>query len=123
MLINNSWWDTVDLIATNSVGALVSRFPSLIASHINKWSLDKNIWLQRTAIIHQLKFKDKVNIALLTKYIERSMGTKEFFLNKAIGWSLRQHSRVDPQWVINFVNDHPSLSNLSQKEALRLILK
>ncbi len=123
MLINNSWWDTVDLIATNSVGALISRFPSLIESHINKWSLDENIWLQRTAIIHQLKFKDKVNTALLTQYIEQSMGTKEFFLNKAIGWSLRQHSRVDPQWVINFVNDHPGLSNLSQKEALRLILK
>lgn len=123
MIINNSWWDTVDLIATNSVGTLVSRFPSLIESHINQWSLDKNIWLQRTAIIHQLKFKDKVNTALLTQYIEQSMETKEFFLNKAIGWSLRQHSRVDPQWVINFVNQHPGLSNLSQKEALRLILK
>ena len=123
MLVNNSWWDTVDLIASNSVGTLISRFPSLINSHINQWSLDENIWLQRTAIIHQLKFKDKVNAQLLTKYIERSMGTKEFFLNKAIGWSLRQHSRVNPQWVMNFVNDHPGLSNLSQKEALRLILK
>jgi len=51
------------------------------------------------------------------------MWTKEFFLNKAIGWSLRQHSRVDPQWVIRFVEDHPELSNLSKKEALRLILK
>ena len=123
MLINNSWWDTVDLIATNSLGTLISRFPSLIESHLNKWSLDENIWLQRTAIIHQLKFKDKVNTALLTQYIERSMVTKEFFLNKAIGWSLRQHSRVDSQWAINFVNDHLGLSNLSQKEALRLILK
>ena len=123
MLVNNSWWDTVDLIASNSVGTLVSRFPSLIESHINKWSLDENIWLKRTTIIHQLRFKDKVNTELLTKYIERSMGTKEFFLNKAIGWSLRQHSRVNPQWVVNFVNNHPGLSNLSQKEALRLILK
>lgn len=123
MLINNSWWGTVYLLASNSVGVLVARFSSLIESHMDKWSLDENIWLQRSAIIHQLRFKNKVNTALLAKYIERSMGTKEFFLNKAIGWSLRQHSRTYPQWVINFVNDHPTFSNLSKKEALRLILK
>jgi len=123
MIVNQSWWDSVDTIASKLVGALVALYPDLIDSHINEWSLDENIWLQRSAIIFQLKYKDKVDTSLLAKYIERSMWTKEFFLNKAIGWSLRQHSRVDPQWVIRFVEDHPELSNLSKKEALRLILK
>jgi len=122
MIVNQSWWDSIDAIASKLVGALVKRYPELIDSHIDSWSLDENMWLQRTAILHQLKYKEQANTELLTKYIERSMGTNEFFLNKAIGWSLRQHSRVDPQWVINFVNEHPGLANLSKKEALRLII-
>ena len=97
--------------------------PELIDKYINIWSLDENIWLQRSAIIHQLKYKDNVNTDLLAKYIERSMGTDEFFLNKAIGWSLRQYSRFNPQWVVQFVDEHPDLANLSKKEALRLLLK
>lgn len=123
MIVNQTWWDSVDAIASKHVGTLVMRFPELIDSHIEDWSKDKNMWLQRTAILYQLKYKEDVNTELLTRYIERAMGTKEFFLNKAIGWALRQYSKFNPQWVIDFVENHPALSNLSKKEALRVILK
>ena len=79
-----------------------------------------NIWLQRTFLIFQLKYKEEININLLTDYILQLKDTKEFFINKAIGWILREYTRTNPEWVIDFVNKH-ELSNLSKREALKLI--
>ena len=120
MISNQSWWDTVDLIATNLVGAYFKRFPEQIISVTIKWMESENIWLQRTCLIFQLKYKEAIDTELLTNYILLLKDTKEFFINKAIGWILREYTRTNPEWVINFVNKY-ELNNLSKKEALRLI--
>jgi len=120
LIITKSWWDTVDYIASTLVGNYFKNFPEMKEEVIEKWLNSNNIWLQRTTLIFQLKFKDQLDTSLLTNCIERLNGTKEFFINKAIGWSLRSHSRVDPEWVIEFVDNH-KLSNLSRREALKLL--
>jgi 3-methyladenine DNA glycosylase AlkD len=80
-----------------------------------------NIWLQRSCILFQLKYKKQTDTTLLEKIILQSTGSKEFFINKAIGWALREYSKTNPAWVKNFCSTHP-LHNLSRKEALRLII-
>lgn len=120
MVINKSWWDTVDFIATHLIAEYFKLYPSQIKKHVNKWIASKNIWLQRSAILFQLKYKNKLDTVLLTSVIHSLLGSKEFFINKAIGWILRDYSRVNPQWVIDFT-DHTKLHNLSKREALRLI--
>ncbi len=122
MITNKSWWDTVDLIATKLVGEYFKKFPEKIEFFIKKWINSKNIWLQRTAILFQLKYKEKTDTELLSFIIKSLLGSKEFFINKAIGWALRNYSKTNPQWVKNFVNNTP-LDNLSKREALRLIEK
>ena len=120
MITNKSWWDTVDLIATNLVGAYFKLFPEQIILVTKKWMNSDNMWLQRTCLIFQLKYKEEIDTDLLTDYILQLKDTKEFFINKAIGWILREYTRKNPEWVIDFVNKY-ELSNLSKREALKLI--
>jgi len=118
LILSKSWWDTVDAIATE-VGVLVKKDPT-IKEVMKTWANHDNMWIRRVSMIHQLKFKDKVDTALLSYCIESNLGSKEFFINKAIGWSLRSYSQVNPHWVIDFANTH-ELAPLSRKEALRKI--
>ena len=120
MISNKSWWDTVDFIAVKLVGQYFKTYPKEKIHYINKWLNSGNIWLQRTALIFQLKYKTEIDTAILTTAIHHLLGSKEFFINKAIGWILREYSRTNPDWVIDFV-EKTTLSNLSKREALRLL--
>lgn len=120
MITHQSWWDTVDFIATKLVGSYFKIFPSKKEEIIFEWVDSDNIWLQRSALLFQLKYKQAFDPILLTKIISRLLDTNEFFIDKAIGWVLREYSRTNSNWVIDYVSN-TSLSPLSQKEALRLL--
>lgn len=121
MVTHKSWWDTVDFIAANSMGTYFKLYPELRKQYVKKWLASDHMWLQRSALLFQLKYKDSLDEELMAYAIKALLGSKEFFINKAIGWSLRQHSRTNPKWVTNFVRSTPTLANLSKREALRLI--
>lgn len=120
MVTHKSWWDTVDFIAAKLMGEYFKKFPEQRAATIKKWLNSNNIWLQRSALLFQLKYKENLDTVLLSSVINSLLGSKEFFINKAIGWILREYSKTNPKWVLEFANK-TALSNLSRKEALRLI--
>ncbi|MBN1300129.1 MAG: DNA alkylation repair protein [Melioribacteraceae bacterium] len=120
MIVNKSWWDIVDAIAVNLVGELLKKYPELIPGKTEEWMNSGNMWLQRTAILFQLKYKSRTDVKLLTGFIKRLMHSREFFIRKAIGWALREYSKTDPAMVIEIV-DLLGLTGLSRREALRLI--
>jgi 3-methyladenine DNA glycosylase AlkD len=120
MVTHKSWWDTVDFIAANLMGEYFKKFPEQRDVYVEKWLLSNNIWLQRSALLFQLKYKENLDTVFLSSIINSLLGSKEFFINKAIGWILREFSKTNPKWVIEFANK-TALSNLSKKEALRLI--
>lgn len=121
IITTKSWWDTVDHIAKHHAGKYFSMYPEQLGT-IDSWLESENIWLIRSAILFQLGYKDKTNEEFLSSIIERSLGTKEFFINKAIGWALREYGKTNPDFTINFVNSH-SLAPLSKREALKLLPK
>ncbi len=112
----------MDLIATNLVGKLFQKFPELILHYITKWATSENLWLQRTTLLFQIKYKDKTDAALLLSSLKALPDILIFFIRKAIGWALREYSRTDPQLVAEFVKNH-QLSSLSTKEAVKHIEK
>jgi 3-methyladenine DNA glycosylase AlkD len=120
MITNKSWWDSVDFIAPNIAGILFKKFPEIKMQYIEKWMQSGNLWLQRSCLIHQLRYNDTADRALLFNLCERLSDHPDFFIRKAIGWSLRQYSKAFPEAVIDFINNH-QLSNLSRKEALKVI--
>jgi len=116
---HKSWWDTVDFIAGHLVGSYFLAYPDTRTECITKWLQSNNIWLQRTAIIFQLKYREKTDPNILEQAICHCKQSKEFFIRKAIGWALRQYAKTDPEYVITFVKDNPDLSPLSKREALK----
>ncbi len=119
MLTHKSWWDTVDSIAGDIVGVHFKRYPEVREKSLAKWRTSENFWLRRTAILFQLNYKQETDFDLLCEIIRENIGSKEFFINKAIGWSLRQYARVDTKAVKKFVNATKELNPLSRREALK----
>ncbi len=122
MVINKSWWDSIDFIAPRLIGEYFKKFPYQRNKYIKKWLASDNMWLQRSAILFQLKYKKDLDTEFLAYVIESLLGSREFFINKAIGWILREFGKTNPNWVLEFC-DNTKLDNLSRREALRIILK
>jgi len=121
LLITKSWWDTVDTLAGNAVGTHFERFPSVKARYLKKWRKSDNFWLRRTTLLFQLGYKKETDFDLLCDIIRENLGSDEFFINKAIGWALRQYAWTDPKAVRKFVHATKKLHPLSRREALKNI--
>lgn len=121
LITTKPWWDTVDTLAANTVGPLVARHPEL-SSVMDAWIESDDIWLARTAILHQLLYKDRTDPVRLFAYATRRAADTEFFIRKALGWALRQYARTDPDAVRAYVSTHAEqLSGLTKREALKRI--
>lgn len=118
LITTNSWWDSVDIIAPNLLGNYLHIFPQLISNTLKEYKASHNIWLYRSCILFQLKYKSKTNANLLFEICKYFKDSKEFFVQKAIGWALREYAKTDAQTVYNFV-DSTDLVNLSKKEACK----
>ena len=121
MIVTGAWWDYVDEIAP-VVGDLLRRYPKQIRPVMRRWSTDPNLWKRRVSIICQLAFKHDTDLDLLYANIEPNLAHRDFFIRKAIGWSLRQYAWTDPDEVARYVRAHEAqLSGLSRREALKNI--
>lgn len=119
LIARKSWWDTVDGLAPIT-GLLCSAYPELIESDIRKWSRDSSIWLKRAAILFQLKYKEETDTDLLGQIILENRDTNEFFINKAIGWALREYSKTNKEWVRIFIAAN-RLHSLSVREGSKYL--
>lgn len=118
MVLHRSWWDSVDFIAPSLMGRFFDQNPELIAENTLRYVQSNELWLQRSALIFQLKYKTHTDLPLLFNYCEMLADHKDFFIRKAIGWSLRQAGKFFPNEITDFVKN-TKLSNLSQREALK----
>ena len=119
LVITGAWWDYVDAIAGRAMGTMLAAHPRPTKTLLREWARSRNVWKRRTAILAQLRSKEATDRKLLTDVIEPSIGEREFFLRKGIGWALREFSKTDPDWVIEFIATHGGLSGLSRREALK----
>jgi 3-methyladenine DNA glycosylase AlkD len=118
LITHKSWWDTVDTLAGNPIGVHFQRFPDVREKTLAKWRKSDNFWLRRTCILFQLNYKAETDFGLLCEIIRENLGSKEFFINKAIGWALRQYARTDAKAVKKFVKA-AELHPLSRREAMK----
>ncbi len=119
LIITKPWWDTVDFLSPNSIGYLFKKHPTIRNEWISKWRNSDNIWLIRTALLFQLKYKHDMDQALIFDMAIQHKHSKEFFINKASGWALRQMAKFDMASVKHFVASNEDLPNLTKREALK----
>ena len=121
LVVTKSWWDTVDLLS-KIIGDVVNRKKELKTLMLEWSKKENNIWLRRVAILHQLSFKENVDKLLLETILEDNLSNGEFFINKAIGWALRDYSKVNPEWVRKFIEKNRNeMANLSLREASKYL--
>lgn len=124
LIVSGAWWDYVDPIAINQVGPLLETFPDDVRPTLQAWCMDADIWLRRTAILAQLKFKADTDWPLQQQLMAPSLTSDEFFLRKGIGWALREYSKTAPDEVLDYVRTNAHvLSGLSKREGLKVLLK
>jgi len=120
LITTKSWWDTIDFL-DRIVGGIALRYPEIHAVILD-WSMDENIWLRRVAIDHQLLRKEKTDTELLAQILDNNLGQSEFFINKAIGWALRDYSKTNPEWVREYIKiRHEKMAALSIREATKYL--
>ena len=115
-----TWWDVVDVLAPKVLSDYFLQFPDQRDIWVARWMKSPIFWHQRLCILFQLNYKSKTDLGLLSQVILSLNTSKEFFIQKAIGWALRQYARTDADWVRAFVEEH-SLMPLSKREALKHI--
>ncbi|MEM9159170.1 MAG: DNA alkylation repair protein [Verrucomicrobiota bacterium] len=118
LIVSKSWWDTVDSIAPHGIAHALLTQPNQIPAQIQVWLDSENIWLQRVTLIWQLLRKAETDTQLLGHAIQSTLPSNEFFIQKAIGWALRQYAKTDPSWVLNYTATH-DLPSLAKREALK----
>lgn len=114
------WWDSIDLL--NRVVEAVALADRRMDGLMLDWSRDGDFWLRRIAIDHQLGRRERTDTRLLEEIILNNLGSDEFFINKSIGWALRDYAKTDPKWVRDFLTRHmDEMDKLSVREAGKYI--
>ena len=119
-IVHKSWWDTVDYLNSYGSGMYFQKFPESMEAITSGWNKSNNMWLNRSSLLFQLKYKTVTDTELLGRYIRNLSSSKEFFIQKAIGWVLREYSKTNAAWVRNFIRDN-KLATLSIKEGSKYL--
>jgi len=124
VVTSTCWWDIVDPVAADFIGPILLSHRDVVTPLVRADAVDPHLWVRRTAILAQLKHRAATDVGLLADVLdanlEGSLHGKDFFIRKAVGWALRQHARVDADWVREYVDSRASrLSGLSRREALK----
>jgi 3-methyladenine DNA glycosylase AlkD len=117
-IVHKSWWDTVDALNTEGAGPYFLKFPGEIASITARWNKSSNIWLNRSSLLFQKSYRKNTDKGLLSAYILHLSGSGEFFIQKGIGWILREYGKTNPAWVKEFTRKN-KIAPLSKREALK----
>lgn len=121
LILQKSWWDTVDGIAPNLIGKYAKRFPENMKEVWNVWENHPSFWIRRSCLIFQLRYRQETDLALLQHFIHSFKSDQEFFIQKAIGWSLREVSKWNPHWVKEVV-EVEELKGLARREAMKYVV-
>ncbi len=122
LITTKSWWDTVDYLASNTIGHILALDAGLARNTAHKYIESENLWLRRTALLFQLKYKDQVDEQLLYALIDKSLGEQEFFIRKACGWALRQYSKYNHKSVKAYMEaNKEKMSTLTWREGSKYL--
>lgn len=119
MLPTCNWWDLLDT-QIGLIGRVLTPYPELRREKVRLWRQSDHLWTRRAAILAQLHAKGQTDTELLFETIAALKHEKEFFIQKAIGWALREYAKTDADWVRRSVEEL-GLTGLARREALKHI--
>ena len=120
LIVEGAWWDLVDEVAIHCVGIVHLIEREQAEPTIEAWIDDDIMWLRRTSLISPIKHRADTDHEMLFDHCLRRAHEKEFFIRKAIGWTLREYAKTEPERVRSFLLEHQDKwSGLSFREAAK----
>jgi 3-methyladenine DNA glycosylase AlkD len=124
LIREGAWWDLVDGVAIHMVGQILLHNREKIRPVMEAWVEDEDMWIRRTALIAHIGHKEETDEAQLFDHCLRRSSEKEFFIRKAIGWTLREYSYTAPSAVKDFlISNRETLSGLSFREGSKQLVR
>ncbi len=116
------WWETVDSLS-GVIGDVIARARKnnkAAQGMMDEAITHSNLWVRRAALTHQLGWRLETDEERLFRYAMTVSEEKEFFIRKAIGWSLRDYARWNAEAVNNFISIRKHhFSSLTIREATK----
>jgi 3-methyladenine DNA glycosylase AlkD len=106
-------------------------------SIIKKWNMSKSLWERRQSLIALYYYartkKQHIDFELTQELVLPLLNDKEYFVQKAVGWTLRESYNVHPKQTYAFIEEHiknisstaftTCLEKMTEKQKQRLKLK
>ena len=122
LILTQPGWDTVEYISTEIVSQFYEMYPRIATEFIQAWISSKSQWLKATAIMFQRTFKDQTNTELLAESITANISSDSDIVNRAIGAALRNYSKSNYKWVLDFVvKNSAEMNKKTKQEAIKWI--
>lgn len=115
-------WAMLDYLATRHLGTLAMNYPDEVYPKVRKWTKSKHLWTRRASIlIHIMPARKKqLRAEFAIPTFEELLHEKEFFIRKAIGWTLREIGKHYPDLIFEFLREHKEeASGLTLREGGR----
>ncbi len=79
-------------------------------AHVEKWNRSKNLWERRQSLVALFYYartkKEHLSYKFVIALIENLLHDKEYFVQKAVGWTLRESYNVYPKETYAFLLQH-----------------
>lgn len=122
LILTQPGWDTVEFISTEIVSQFYEMYPRIATEFIQAWISSKSQWLKAAAIMFQRTFKDQTNTELLAESITANISSNSDIVNRAIGAALRNYSKSNYKWVLDFVvKNSAEMNKKTKQEAIKWI--
>jgi 3-methyladenine DNA glycosylase AlkD len=115
-------WAMLDYLTTVHLGTLAMKYSDEVYPKVRKWTTSKHLWTRRAAIlIHIFPARKKaLNEVYAWATFTELLHEKEFFIRKAIGWTLRECTKHYPEKVYEYIREHrDEMSGLTFREGSR----
>lgn len=110
--ITQPWVEKIDNWAHSDLlsglyARLSDRLPAEVSPIVQKWSLDVNPWKRRQSLIVMILYLKKRKFTLSAQKMllrtELLLSDRDYYVQKAVGWALREISTVDQQATLLFL--------------------
>ena len=121
MLAESTGWDHVDYISTSLVSVVIKKDTKAYA-YLKKWKGSESFWMRRASLISLIPLlrRGEGDREFFMRLATGMLPEKEFFIRKAICWTIRELAKADPKAARDFLlSIKDSASGLTLREGAK----
>lgn len=100
-------WNVCDWLCVRIISPQIDKSPENTIRELAKWNKDDYLWKARASLVPFAQCKSiKKHIETINEFFETLIKRNERFCKTSVGWVLREYSKLNTIFVINFLEKH-----------------